>query len=117
METSPLSPNEFEFDKVQVEEAISNISQEVLENELFDEDKVHQWSNTICESSLEYLAKLEVPLKYIVTCIITQRNNGEGLHTAVNTDVDDCDKIVQAAFDDTGGKQMLCIVTAAGILI
>merc|ERR1712130_1034514 len=43
--------------------------------------KVNQWTNGVVESCLASLTKLQKPFKYIVTCVIMQKN-GAGLHTA-----------------------------------
>ena len=48
---------------------------------LFQHAKVNQWTNGVVESCLASLTKLQKPFKYIVTCVIMQKN-GAGLHTA-----------------------------------
>ena len=47
----------------------------------FQHAKVNQWTNGVVESCLASLTKLQKPFKYIVTCVIMQKN-GAGLHTA-----------------------------------
>ncbi|CAD7694751.1 unnamed protein product [Ostreobium quekettii] len=42
-----------------------------------------QWTSNILEHSIKKLAGLNKPFKYIVTCIIMQKN-GAGLHTAAS---------------------------------
>ena len=42
---------------------------------------MNQWTNGVVESCLASLTKLQKPFKYIVTCVIMQKN-GAGLHTA-----------------------------------
>ena len=48
---------------------------------IFQHAKVNQWTNGVVESCLASLTKLQKPFKYIVTCVIMQKN-GAGLHTA-----------------------------------
>ena len=43
--------------------------------------KVDQWTNGVVESCLCSLTKQRKPFKYIVTCVIMQKNR-TGLHTA-----------------------------------
>jgi len=47
----------------------------------FDPKQVHSWTITIIDEVLKNLTQANKPFKYIVTCIIMQRN-GAGLHTA-----------------------------------
>eukprot|EP00161_Ancyromonas_sigmoides_P000621 TRINITY_DN1047_c0_g1_i1.p2 TRINITY_DN1047_c0_g1~~TRINITY_DN1047_c0_g1_i1.p2 ORF type:complete len:132 (-),score=99.21 TRINITY_DN1047_c0_g1_i1:48-392(-) len=43
--------------------------------------KVGQWTSNIVEQCLKRLSALNKPFKYVVTCLVMQRN-GAGLHTA-----------------------------------
>uniref|UniRef100_G1KD68 Dynein light chain Tctex-type 1 n=1 Tax=Anolis carolinensis TaxID=28377 RepID=G1KD68_ANOCA len=43
--------------------------------------KVNQWTTSVVEQILSQLTKLGKPFKYVVTCVIMQKN-GAGLHTA-----------------------------------
>mmetsp|Transcript_3004 Transcript_3004/g.4442 ORF Transcript_3004/g.4442 Transcript_3004/m.4442 type:complete len:115 (-) Transcript_3004:79-423(-) len=54
---------------------------DLLGNEVYDSKAVHGWSSQIVERVLKKLCKQNKPFKYIVTCVIMQRN-GAGLHTA-----------------------------------
>jgi len=47
----------------------------------FDPKQVHTWTISIIDEVLKNLTAANKPFKYIVTCIIMQRN-GAGLHTA-----------------------------------
>ncbi|KAI7804309.1 dynein light chain Tctex-type 1-like [Triplophysa rosa] len=68
-----------------VVEEITTIIKETVEstigNSPFQHNRTNRWTSSIVESSLNQLSKLGKPFKYIVTCIIMQRN-GAGLHTA-----------------------------------
>jgi dynein light chain Tctex-type 1 len=43
-------------------------------NQQFVENKVPIWINQICEKIIESLVQLQKPCKYIVNCMIQQRN-------------------------------------------
>uniref|UniRef100_A0A8D1DHW1 Dynein light chain Tctex-type 1 n=1 Tax=Sus scrofa TaxID=9823 RepID=A0A8D1DHW1_PIG len=47
----------------------------------YQHSKVNQWTTNVVEQTLSQLTKLGKPFKYIVTCVIMQKN-GAGLHTA-----------------------------------
>ncbi|VDM02157.1 unnamed protein product, partial [Schistocephalus solidus] len=47
----------------------------------FCPSKIEQWTSGIIDQCLIQLAKLNRPFKYIVTCVIMQKN-GTSLHTA-----------------------------------
>ncbi|KAK9959731.1 hypothetical protein ABG768_009833 [Culter alburnus] len=68
-----------------VVDEITTVIKEVVEstigNSSYQHSKINQWMSNIVESSLNQLTKLGKPFKYIVTCIILQKN-GAGLHTA-----------------------------------
>ncbi|KAF5831782.1 Tctex-1, partial [Dunaliella salina] len=44
---------------------------------------VSQWTSTCLENCIKKLGNLKKPFKYVVTCIIMQKN-GAGLHTAAS---------------------------------
>jgi dynein light chain Tctex-type 1 len=51
-------------------------------NELsYNPKKVNEWTNTIVATCLKNLQELNRPFKYIITCIIMQKN-GAGLNTS-----------------------------------
>ncbi|XP_013400379.1 dynein light chain Tctex-type 1-like [Lingula anatina] len=64
---------------------ISNIIKESVEGVIggnaYQHNKVNQWTSNVVEQCLNQLTKLGKPFKYIVTCVIMQKN-GAGLHTA-----------------------------------
>ncbi|KAG7239217.1 hypothetical protein INR49_029970 [Caranx melampygus] len=47
----------------------------------YQHSRVNQWTTSVVEQCLSQLSKLGKPYKYIVTCIIMQKN-GAGLQTA-----------------------------------
>jgi len=70
------------FNKEEVEGHINKGIEPVLQqNTLFDPKQVHTWTIRIIDEVLKNLTAGHKPFKYIVTCIIMQRN-GAGLHTA-----------------------------------
>ncbi len=48
---------------------------------MYDSKSVHMWSSEIVMKVLKQLNKQSKPYKYVVTCVIMQKN-GAGLHTA-----------------------------------
>ena len=48
---------------------------------VYDRTKISQWTTQIIETCIKELAKLNKPMKYVVTCVI-QQNNGAGLQSA-----------------------------------
>ncbi|XP_054583339.1 dynein light chain Tctex-type 1-like [Eptesicus fuscus] len=68
-----------------VVDEVSNIVKEAIESAIggkaYQHTKVNQWTTNVVEQTLSQLTKPGKPSKYIVTCIIMQKN-GAGLHTA-----------------------------------
>nr|KAG8539078.1 hypothetical protein GDO81_021494 [Engystomops pustulosus] len=68
-----------------VVDEVSNIIKESIESAIggnaYQHNKVNQWTTNVVEQTLSQLTKLGKPFKYIVTCVIMQKN-GAGLHTA-----------------------------------
>ena len=61
------------------EQAVNQVIGNV--NNVYQRDKVNQWSQQIIEIIIKELAKLSKLFKYVVTCII-QQNNGAGIQSA-----------------------------------
>uniref|UniRef100_A0A8B9QM66 Dynein light chain Tctex-type 1 n=1 Tax=Apteryx owenii TaxID=8824 RepID=A0A8B9QM66_APTOW len=69
-----------------VVDEVSNIIKEVIKQtaiggNAYQHSRVNQWTTSVVEQTLSQLTKLGKPFKYIVTCVIMQKN-GAGLHTA-----------------------------------
>uniref|UniRef100_A0A3P8WSN2 Dynein light chain Tctex-type 1 n=1 Tax=Cynoglossus semilaevis TaxID=244447 RepID=A0A3P8WSN2_CYNSE len=66
-------------------EDVSKIIKESVEAAIggstYQHSRVNQWTTSVVEQCLSQLSKLGKPFKYIVTCIIMQKN-GAGLQTA-----------------------------------
>ncbi|PAA55747.1 hypothetical protein BOX15_Mlig021583g5, partial [Macrostomum lignano] len=66
-------------------EEVSQIIKEGIESSIgtsqYQQNKVNQWTSAIIEHCLNHLTRLEKPFKYVVNCVIMQKN-GAGLHTA-----------------------------------
>ena len=64
---------------------VSNIIKESVEGTIgsqsYQQTKINTWTSNIVETILNSLTKLNKPFKYIVSCVIMQKN-GAGLHTA-----------------------------------
>lgn len=68
-----------------VVDEVSSIIKETIEgtvgSQSYQPAKLNNWTSNIVESILNSLTRLNKPFKYIVSCVIMQKN-GAGLHTA-----------------------------------
>ena len=53
----------------------------ILGKQVYNPKRIHDWTSSVVESVLKSLQAVNKPFKYVVTCIIMQKN-GAGLHTA-----------------------------------
>lgn len=102
------------FSKEDVEKIINEAIEEILDECEFDETKLNIWINSIVDTILSKLSKLDKKFKYIVHCIIMQ-NSGNGFHTAsssyINTETDGSSTI---RFEN---KTLFCILTVFGVSV
>ncbi|CAD7963829.1 unnamed protein product [Amoebophrya sp. A25] len=70
-----------EFVTEQVQEIAKHAIHQTLGSSVYNKEKVNVWCGQIVDSCLKELAKLNKPFKYVVTCVIMQKN-GSPLHTA-----------------------------------
>mmetsp|Transcript_13866 Transcript_13866/g.34238 ORF Transcript_13866/g.34238 Transcript_13866/m.34238 type:complete len:111 (+) Transcript_13866:153-485(+) len=70
-----------EFVTEQVQEIAKHAIHQTLGNSVYNKEKVNAWCGQIVDACLKELAKLNKPFKYVVTCVIMQKN-GSPLHTA-----------------------------------
>nr|XP_033791426.1 dynein light chain Tctex-type 1-like isoform X2 [Geotrypetes seraphini] len=95
---------------------VSLIIKEAIENTVggsaYQQNRVNRWSISIVEATLSHLAKLEKPFKYIVNCVIMQKN-GAGMHKASACFWDNStDGSCTVKWEN---KTMYCIVSAYGL--
>eukprot|EP01137_Pigoraptor_chileana_P035017 Opistho-2@28429 len=80
----------------------------------YQHSKVGQWSSNVVELCLKRLTALNKPFKYIVTCVIMQKN-GAGLHTASSCYWDNqSDGSCTVRWEN---KTMYCITSVFGLAI
>ncbi|CAL8314917.1 unnamed protein product [Boreogadus saida] len=101
-----------------VVEEVSTIIKESVEGVIgangYQHSRVHQWTNNVVEQCLSQLGKLNKPFKYIVTCIIMQKN-GAGLQTASTCFWDNTtDGSCTVRWEN---KTMYCIMSVFGLAI
>ncbi|XP_031178059.1 dynein light chain Tctex-type 1 [Sander lucioperca] len=101
-----------------VVEEVSKIIKESVEAAIggnaYQHSRVNQWSTSVVEQCLSQLSKLGKPFKYIVTCIITQKN-GAGLQTASTCFWDNSsDGSCAVRWEN---KSMYCIVNVFGLAL
>ena len=113
------SSEESAFVIEEVDRVIHTAIEQHLKDELFDENKVPQWINSICEGCVSGLGDLKKPFKYTVTCLIMQKN-GAGVHTANSCYWDTVtDGVVTVKWPSDKhkdqNKTMYCVVTVFGL--
>nr|ALX72360.1 cell protein CPr5 [Odontobuthus doriae] len=111
-ETQSVEETTFVIDDVStiIKEAVEGI----IAGNAYQHSKVNQWTNSIVEQILGQLTKLNKPFKYIVTCIVMQKN-GAGLHTASSCYWDDStDGSCTVRWEN---KTVYCIVSVFGLAI
>uniref|UniRef100_A0A8C9S4Z7 Dynein light chain Tctex-type 1 n=1 Tax=Scleropages formosus TaxID=113540 RepID=A0A8C9S4Z7_SCLFO len=94
---------------------VANISVDAaIGGSTYQHSRVNQWSSSVVENCLGQLTKLGKPFKYIVTCIIMQKN-GAGLQTATSCFWDNTtDGSCTVRWEN---KSMYCIVSVFGLAI
>ncbi|KAB0796730.1 hypothetical protein PPYR_10791 [Photinus pyralis] len=107
-----------EEDNQFVVDDVSKIIKETIESTIsgnvYQQDKVNQWSAAVSEQCLSALSKLKKSFKYVVTCSIMQKT-GAGLHTASSCYWDSStDGTCTVRWEN---KSMYCIVSVFGLAI
>lgn len=101
-----------------VPDDVSNIIKEsldaVLQNTQYNESKVGQWTSSCLENCIKKLTGLNKPFKYVVTCVIMQKN-GAGLHTAASCYWDSATDGSRTVRWEN--KTMYCIATVFGLAV
>ncbi|KTF81972.1 hypothetical protein cypCar_00045612 [Cyprinus carpio] len=101
-----------------VVDEVSSIVKESLEAVIgrnpYEQKRVNQWVSSVVEQCLGQLSKLSKPFKYIVTCIIMQKN-GAGLQSASSCFWDNTtDGSCTVRWEN---KHLYCIVSVFGLAI
>lgn len=71
---------EVEFVSEEVIQVIKSCIEATLSNTIYDKSKLNGWCNRVVEGCIKGVLKMDKPFKYVVTCIIMQKN-GAGLTT------------------------------------
>jgi len=72
-----------EFSPEDVEAIVRTAIVSTLNQSNYNSKKVNEWTNAIVTECLKKLQELARPFKYIITCIIMQKN-GAGLNTSTS---------------------------------
>jgi dynein light chain Tctex-type 1 len=72
-----------EFSIEQVEHIIREAIKATLHDTTYNPKKINEWTNMIVGSCLKSLQELSKPFKYVITCMIMQKN-GAGVSTATS---------------------------------
>jgi len=111
-EAAQSEENQFVMDEVS---AIIKASLEtVIGGNTYAAGRVNAWTAQVVEGVLGSLSKLDKTFKYIVTCVIMQKN-GAGLHTASSCYWDNStDGSCTVRWEN---KTMYCIVSVYGLCL
>lgn len=101
-----------------VYDEISNIIKEAIEATIggnaYQHNKINQWTSNVVEQCLNQLTKLGKPFKYIVNCVIMQKN-GAGLNMSNSCYWDNTtDGSCTVRWEN---KTMYCVVSIFGLAI
>ncbi|EUB56385.1 Dynein light chain Tctex-type [Echinococcus granulosus] len=100
------------FPTAEATAAIQDTVTATLENNEFDSTKISPWTSDIIDRCLLQLAGLNKPFKYIVTCVIMQKENSS-LHTASSCYWNETtDGSCTVKWENSS---MFCIVTCFGL--
>eukprot|EP00743_Colponemidia_sp_Colp-15_P001423 GILK01001561.1.p2 GENE.GILK01001561.1~~GILK01001561.1.p2 ORF type:complete len:112 (-),score=17.95 GILK01001561.1:227-562(-) len=106
--------NENEFVVEQVQEIVRNAMEMTLGNVSYNKEKVNGWCSSIMDLCLKELSKLMKPFKYVVTCVIMQKN-GCGLQSAATAFWDS--KTDGLCSVQVGNMTLDCMVTVFAMAI
>jgi len=105
---------EHQFVVDEVSTIIKESIETVIGGNAYSSSKVNNWTSQVVENVLGNLSKLNKAFKYIVTCVIMQKN-GAGLHTASSCYWDNTtDGSCTVRWEN---KTMYCIVSVFGLAI
>lgn len=98
----------------EVSKIIKDTIEGTISGNVYQQDRVNQWSATVSELCLSTLSKMKKTFKYVVTCSIMQKT-GAGLHTASSCFWDSStDGTCTVRWEN---KTMYCIVSVFGLAI
>jgi dynein light chain Tctex-type 1 len=104
-----------EFNSTQIQNLVGNVIATIFNADtVYDRLKVNQWTQQIIESVIKELAKLDKPMKYIVTCVI-QQNNGAGMQSAATCTWDVRNDGLISIKTDINAINLFCTVYAITI--
>jgi len=102
--------NKFVTDEVSV--IIKGSLETIIGGNTYSSSKVNAWTGQVVESILASLCKLNKAFKYVVSCVVMQKN-GAGLHTASSCYWDNVgDGSCTVRWEN---KFMYCIVSVYGL--
>ena len=103
-----------EFSVEDVDTICKNAIAGCLTDVTYSAKKVTDWTNHIVDNCLRELQSLNKPYKYIITCVIMQKN-GAGLNTCASMFWDkDKDNMCHVPWEN---QNMHCIVTVYGCAV
>jgi len=109
-----MAAEQSQFVVDEVSAVIKEAIESVIGGNTYQHGKVNLWSSAIMDTCLQSLVKLQKPFKYIVTCVVVQKN-GAGFHTASSCFWDNTtDGSCTVRWEN---KTMYCIVSVFGLSI
>mgnify|MGYP003386517109 CR=1 FL=1 len=103
-----------EFSEEDVEAIVRGAIHTSLNEHSYNPKKVNEWTNIVVTGCLKELQALNRPFKYIITCIIMQKN-GAGLNTSASMFWDTTkDGFCKCPWQNS---TMHCVVTVYGLSV
>lgn len=103
-----------EFSEEDVEAIVRGAIHNSLNEHSYNPKKVNEWTNIVVTSCLKELQALNRPFKYIISCIIMQKN-GAGLNTSASMHWDTSkDGFCKVPWQNS---TMHCVVTVFGLCV
>ncbi|GMI40736.1 hypothetical protein TrCOL_g10101 [Triparma columacea] len=110
---SMMDPSE-EFPEEDIQTIVKPAIAQLLNGVQFNPSKVNDWCNTIIDTCLKELQSLSKPYKYVITCVMMQKNGG-GMTTSAACYWDGAkDGKTRVPFEN---DTMHCIVTVYGLSV
>lgn len=67
------------YNDAEIKNIINKIIEDIIGRESYQQTEANKWTSYIVELIMESIQKLKKPFKYVVTCVIMEKN-GAGLH-------------------------------------
>mmetsp|Transcript_21161 Transcript_21161/g.23948 ORF Transcript_21161/g.23948 Transcript_21161/m.23948 type:complete len:119 (+) Transcript_21161:35-391(+) len=111
------SNEELAYNQDEVEKLVLENVEACLGGLTYEEERVPQWINNISERIMKALNDLQKPFKYVITCMIMQKN-GSAFYSATACfydNYDGCTSVQWPKDRESPNKTMTCVVTVFSV--